>query len=136
MALRVSDEEFRVYLTKMGRTVIDRLSAPPPKPSKYRNQRVTIDGENFASKGEAQRWQELRTMQAAGLIADLKRQVRFTIHINGYDICAYIADFVYFERGERVVEDFKGFRTEVFTLKKKLLYALYQIEIKEVTKRK
>ena len=44
----------------------------------------------------------------------------------------YLADFVYKENGKEVVEDTKGFRTEVYKIKKKLMAYIYQIEIKEV----
>lgn len=36
------------------------------------------------------------------------------------------------ERGARIVEDVKGFKTPVYRLKKKLVEALYGIQIREV----
>ena len=46
--------------------------------------------------------------------------------------CSYIADFCYIRNGETVVEDAKGYRTEVYRIKKKLMLERYGIQIKEV----
>lgn len=59
--------------------------------------------------------------------------------INGKKKCVeravkYVADFVYFdkEKGELVVEDVKGVKTDVYKLKRKLMRSIYGIEIQEV----
>ena len=44
----------------------------------------------------------------------------------------YIADFVSTEGGRRAVEDAKGYRTDVYKLKRRLMAELLGIEIKEV----
>lgn len=70
-------------------------------------------------------------MQAAGAIRQLRRQVSIEvapgITYRGERIRAiqYIADFVYEENGETVVEDAKGFATKDWKLKWKLLKARY-----------
>ena len=108
------------------------------KESKYKNKKTTVDGIEFDSKKEAKRYQELLLMQRAGIITDLKRQVpyvlvpAFNLNKKRYRAMTYIADFVYKENGKEVVEDAKGFRTEVYKIKKKLMAYLYQIDIKEV----
>ena len=45
----------------------------------------------------------------------------------------YIPDFVYFDKKEKktIYEDVKGAKTEVYKLKKKILYWRHGIEIKE-----
>ena len=43
----------------------------------------------------------------------------------------YVADFVYYENGELVVEDTKGYRTELYKLKKRMVAELYDVEIRE-----
>ena len=48
------------------------------------------------------------------------------IEIGGTLICTYKADFVYFARNRRVIEDVKGYRTPLYRLKKKLVEALYR----------
>ena len=110
------------------------------KRQKYGNSKVTIDGIRFDSKREAQRWQELRLMERAGRITDLRRQVKFVLipSQRGEDgkviekQVAYIADFVYLKDGRTVVEDSKGYRTEVYRLKKKMMLYFFHIRIQEV----
>lgn len=104
------------------------------KGPKYRNRAVTVDGVRFDSTKEYRRWVELVGMQAAGAISGLRRQVRIPVRINGVVVCRYVADAVYQENGRRVVEDTKSAFTRklpVYRLKKKLLAALYGIEVRE-----
>lgn len=100
--------------------------------SKYRNQPTTIDGVTFPSKKEAARWIELRLLQKAGLISDLRRQVKFDLAVNGTKVCAYWADFTYIENAALVVEDTKSSatKTPVFRLKAKLMAAIHGITIR------
>ncbi len=98
------------------------------RPSKYRNTRTN----GFASKKEAARYEVLRLLEAAGQIHDLKTQVRLAIVIAGVKVCTYIADFSYRnEVGFLVHEDVKGYRTDIYRLKKKLVKAVLGIEILE-----
>lgn len=120
MSDRVTVEEYRV-LTGQAK----------PKPSKYRNTPVTVDGIRFDSKKEAHRWHQLQLELAAGKIKKLRRQVRFSIAWEGEHICFYVGDFVYERDGRRCVEDTKGKRTEVYVLKRKLMRICLGIEIIE-----
>lgn len=103
--------------------------------SKYHNRKE--DG--FDSRKEQRRYQELQLMQRAGEIKELQRQVRFHLLPNQYrnGKCIlrgsdYIADFTYRLRdGTFVVEDAKGFQTDVYKLKKKLMYEKFGILIHE-----
>lgn len=99
--------------------------------SKYGNRRTTIDGITFDSAKEALRWQELRLLEAAGEIRNLARQARYRLEVNGAKVCDYVADFTYDEGDTFVVEDVKGRRTPVYSLKKKLMKAIHGIEIRE-----
>ena len=101
--------------------------------SKYHAKKETVDGITFASKHEAKRYRELKLLERAKAISDLQLQVTFPLVRKseyGREI-KYIADFVYYEDGKLVVEDTKGFRTDVYKLKKRLMAELYGIEIKE-----
>lgn len=98
--------------------------------NKYGNIKAEADGMLFASKAERGRWMDLRLMEKAGEIKELQRQVKYPLEVNGMHICDYIADMVY-EKGGLVVEDVKGYRTEIFKLKKKLMLACHGIEVKE-----
>lgn len=93
-----------------------------------------------ASKKEHDRAGQLRLLQQAGLISDLREQVSFTVIPTQRDAdgklietCTrYIADFVYKDReGNTVVEDTKGFRTPEYIMKRKLMLKEYGIRIKE-----
>jgi len=103
--------------------------APKKSKSKYFAKRVEYDGIVFDSKLEAARYKILKRHEEAGEITDLEVQVDFpcVITVEGKDkkICSYVADFRYKRDGEVVVEDTKGIITQVFTLKKKLVEALY-----------
>lgn len=114
------------------------LVARSGKPSKYRNEPVVIDGIRFDSKREAARWAELQLMLKAGLIANLRRQVRFALHVvNGAHVADYVADHVYYdyERGCEVVEDVKSPATAadpLYRLKNRMFEAEYRMPIYEV----
>lgn len=108
--------------------------------SKYRNKKVMYDGIKFDSIAEKNRYIELKLLERAKKITDLKLQVPFVL-LDKYEIngkkrqgIKYIADFVYIdiEKGKYVVEDTKGMRTEVYKIKKKLFENKYGMEIVEV----
>lgn len=104
------------------------------KKSKYHNEKVVKDGLIFDSEREYKRWCELRLMEKAGVIADLKRQVKYQLipAQEGERACNYVADFVYTEKGKTVVEDAKGCRTKEYVIKRKLMLWLHGIRIVEV----
>lgn len=105
--------------------------------SKYRNQPVTEDGHRFDSKAEHRRYLELKLLVAAKEISRLDVHPRFEIEVKGYFICHYEADFAYFDEREqqRIVEDVKGMRTDVYRLKAKLMRACHGITVREVPAR-
>jgi hypothetical protein len=93
--------------------------------------KAEADGQLFASKQERGRWMDLRLEEKAGAIKDLKRQVVYPIEVNGLKVCDYIADFQYERDGRMVTEDAKGYRTDIFKLKSKLMRAVHGIEVLE-----
>lgn len=109
--------------------------------TKYRAKPVVIDGIRFASKAEGKRYGELKALEAAGQIKGLSLQPRYPIEVNGVKICTYVADFLYMEKARvdpqhgqlwvPVTEDTKGFKTPMYRLKKKLVKAVYGIDIRE-----
>ena len=108
--------------------------------SKYGNRKIiTADGK-FDSMKEYKRWCELKLLQRAGEIVNLHRQVKFGLippqRIDGKLVekgVTYIADFTYFQMdGTFVVEDAKGFRTDVYKIKKKLMLQVHGIRVQEV----
>lgn len=100
---------------------------------KYGNMRTVVDGFEFQSKAEAARYSQLKLLQKTGHIRGLELQPAFPVVIGGKKVCTYRADFAYFDREERVVEDVKGCKTPLYKLKKKLVEALYPgVVIREV----
>lgn len=51
--------------------------------SKFRNVITELDGFKFASKKEARRYGELRMLERAGKLSDLKIQPAFPLDVNG-----------------------------------------------------
>lgn len=101
------------------------------KERKYRNQPEVVNGIKFASKKEAARYGYLGLLVKQGIITDLELQPRYPIIINGIKVTTYVADFRYKQYGKTVVEDTKGYKTDVYKIKKKLMSAVHGIEIEE-----
>ena len=120
--------------------------------TKYHSRKVVVDGESFDSVKEYRRWCELKLLERAGAITELKRQVKFElIPVQRENVwnnakkcfgpgkviereCSYIADFVYRDNGTMrcVVEDTKGYKTKDYIIKRKLMLWVHGIRIKEV----
>ena len=119
--------------------------------SKYGN-RICRDeyGNRFDSAGELGRWRWLQMMERRGIIRDLQRQVQYELlpkvttfrqrqlktkvrleERQLFPAYSYIADFVYERDGKTIVEDFKGHRTDVYKLKRAMLYNKYGIKVFE-----
>lgn len=107
------------------------------RPHKYGATPVVIDGIRFPSKAEGERYAQLKLLQKAGEIYHLAVQPRFDLVINGVKCGFYKADFSYHvqdaEMSIGVVEDVKGRDTPVSILKRKIVTALYGVEIRLVT---
>lgn len=110
--------------------------------NKYGAKKVVVDGEVFDSRKEYYRWCDLRLLERAGKISDLKRQVKYVLipsqRQDGKLIereVSYIADFEYMENGMKVVEDVKGYKRgaayQLFSIKRKLMLHLFGIRVKE-----
>ena len=107
---------------------------------KYGNPKTYLDGICFDSRKEAKRYAELRLMERAGEISGLQIQVPFVLIPAQKDksgkvverAATYVADFVYNRAGQLVVEDAKGFRTDLYRLKRKLMLKIHGIRVVEV----
>ena len=120
--------------------------------SKYHNRKITRDGETFDSIKEYNRYCELKLLERAGEITELRRQVKFKLLPTMREpVCEmssqgvfkkgkviergvdYIADFVYKNKiGFEVVEDVKGVRTKEYILKRKMMLYFHHIRIEEI----
>lgn len=113
------------------------------KAPKYRNKKVVRDGLEFDSVKEWKRWTELLSLEREGAIQNLQRQVKYQLipsqKVNGKvaeRAVTYVADFVFEQDGEVVVEDVKGYRGggayQIFTIKRKLMLWIHHIRIREI----
>lgn len=122
-------------MSKMLRMTTQEYQARTVKRPKYGNKKKMVNGMEFDSTKEARRYQDLALMQEAGQIRSLRRQVPYGIYIKGQHICGWLADFVYEELIADIwrhrVEDTKGWKTDVYRLKKKLVEAEYGFKILE-----
>ena len=134
------------YVRRNPRAITPEISQiiadqKPEKRSKYGNNVFEAEGIIWDSKREYNRYCELRLMQRAGEISNLRRQVPFILQDkqSGIRAITYIADFVYDELGGNlmVVEDVKSEITKKipgYRIKKKMFLARYgkQYEFREV----
>jgi hypothetical protein len=106
------------------RITADQYRERYAKPSKYKN-RKTVDG--YDSRLEKKRHSELKWLEKLGVITNLQWQAPFVLQEKqkGLRAIKYIADFVYERDGKTVVEDTKGYQTEVSKLKMKLFAVKY-----------
>ena len=120
--------------------------------SKYGSRKTIVDGISFDSKKEASRYRELLLLERAGKIWNLRRQVKYVLIPAQYENpdsptksgrgkclereCSYVADLVYdvpmVPEPIEIVEDTKGFRTEAYKIKRKMMLYMHGIRINEV----
>lgn len=107
--------------------------------SKYKSVKETVDGHTFHSKREARRYRELKLLQNSGEIQNLELQPKFKFTIDGRPVliksegfpngrqASYSADFRYWDNRRQaiVVEDAKGFKTDIYKLKKALVETMW-----------
>lgn len=113
------------------------------KKTKYHNIKVTFAGITFDSKREFQRWKELKLLERAGEIRDLKVHPKFPLmcgtvpikirsgRYHGGRKISYFADFSYIDKKthERIVEDVKGMDTAISRLKRGIVEAQYGVQV-------
>lgn len=146
--LRFTPEQLREHQQRIGRQLAaqeaEEKKITPQKPvkqvepSKHRNKIVMVDGIKFHSQREAARWQELKLLEAAGKITELRRQVPFvlmaSVILDGRKKpdWRYFADFAYLMGGVLIVEDCKNEflrKDGVFRAKRHALKLFHGIEI-------
>jgi len=92
------------------------IKKPLVKKSKYGNRKVVIDGITFDSIGEGNRYSELRILEKKGDIQNLTCHMKFNLEAG----ITFKPDFVYDQNNKTIVEDYKGFVTESYKLRRKL----------------
>ena len=128
-------EDLPLHLQEQAKAKLNQYE----KKSKYYAEKTEIDGIKFDSAKESKRYANLKLLERAGVIENLKLQPRFLLQegftYNGHKErkIEYVADFQYERNGQTIVEDVKGMKTEVYKLKRKLfLYKYRDIVFREV----
>lgn len=138
MSLRFKHEsEVPAHLLK--RPAATRFDLPGPKRRKYGNEPVVVDGQKFDSKWQANRYGELKQMEAAGLITCLQLEPSFGLHVKGERIGSINPDFMYRRDGVTVIEDTKSPATatkDLWVWKRRHFSIEYGMEITHVVKRR
>lgn len=117
--------------------------------NKYHASKLTTTEGTFDSRKEYNRWCELKLLERAGKISRMCRQQEFTLvpeqrepdvvgprggvkrgKVLERPVC-YVADFLYVQDGQIIVEDSKGMRTPEYIIKRKLMLHIYGIRILE-----
>lgn len=135
---RIKNARIKEVVPKINSLVLEEKQQEQDKKSKYRANKCVVDDIEFDSEKEASRYTELKLLEKAGVITELRLQVPFVLQdafeINGEKIQAikYIADFTYYENGKLVIEDVKGIKTPVYNMKKKMFMYKYKQYIREV----
>jgi hypothetical protein len=126
------------------------------KGAKYNNTKVEFDGLKFDSKKEMLRYMALKDAESKGIISDLQTQVKYELipavteeyveHLKTKDriktrtvqlAITYKCDFAYIKDNQLVIEDVKAspkMLPKEYILKKKMLFALKGLRIKEIYK--
>jgi hypothetical protein len=116
--------------------------APRSKFGNVKTEGMDKDGNliMFDSGAEAMRNRDLVLMEKAGMVRDLRRQVRYELvpKQKGERAVVYVADFVYVDvtSGLEITEDVKGKLTKDYIIKRKLMREKHGITILETTMRK
>jgi hypothetical protein len=126
----VSLDEYRVLVNQERKAASEKRSAN--RNGKYNAIRTNYDGISFDSKGECERYKQLKYLESIGEILNLRLKIVHKLICNDVHICSYESDFEYDEKdGTHIVEDYKGFRTKEFKIKSKLMLALKGISVLE-----
>ena len=125
---RISLEEYKALLAKSESR------------SKYNNRKADFKGETFDSIKERDYYILLLEREKRGEVRHINRQYKIEIQPSFIDrdgkkirAITYLADFYYYDKLRKawIVTDVKGYKTDVYRLKKKLL-AFKGIYIEEV----
>ena len=104
------------------------------------NKAVCAQGHLHDSRKECIRCNELHLLQRAKQISGLEVQKKFSLvparkypNMKNERSLDYIADFVYVDAASKkmIVEDCKGYKTEIYKIKKKLMYERFGYLINE-----
>lgn len=94
---------------------------------KYNASTQSYNGRTYHSKKECAYAMRLDLLKKAKEIKDWKPQAKIDIRVNGVHICNHFVDFeVTLNNGVKEWHEVKGFATDVWLLKRKLVEALFE----------
>lgn len=102
--------------------------------AKAEKRRVRVDGVSFKNRRQADMFLELKALERAGKISDLKPHARFPLVVTGLRgkelVDTYTATFSYTRDGETVLVD-TDWETDVRRLQKRLVEVLLGLEVQD-----
>lgn len=120
-----SVEDYKNFASKSQGTRQERNRGK----SKYRANKVSVDGHTFDSQKEADYYEELKLRLKAGEIDGFCLQPTFILAPS----LKYKADFIVFNKEQKPdVVDVKGFKTKEYIAKKKVFEDKFNLKIKEI----
>jgi len=123
--MRITEEDFAKMMMQKGKP----SSPQPPKPTKFHSVMEECDNVKFQSKKEARYYRELKARVFAKEVAYFLRQVPFDL-VGGI---RYRVDFMeVWTDGSIHWIDVKGFKTQTYKMKRRMVEASYPIKIIEV----
>jgi hypothetical protein len=123
--MRLTEEQYKEFLERNNKT----SPKTKPKKSKYHNKKVKIDGHVFDSIKESEYYNELKLRLKAEDIFGFCIQPIFILT----NSISYRPDFIVWNvDGSVEIIDTKGFKTDVYKIKKKLFEEKFNLKIKEI----
>lgn len=94
--------------------------------NKYNAKTSLYNGRSYHSRKEASYAETLDWLKKSGEIKDCKPQKKIEISVNGKHICNHYVDFeVYYNDGHIEWHEVKGFATNEWILKRRLIEAIF-----------
>lgn len=144
----VDETDINIVLSKpsVERKKVKRIKTPKTdnvpekglkKGNKYHAKKTLYKGDEYDSKKEAEYAMQLDDLKTQGKIISWNRQVKMPIEVNGTYCGFYKLDFlVVYDDGHKEYIDIKGYKKSMgyayFRLKKRIIEAIYCIEITEI----
>ena len=102
--------------------------------NKYGAHKHEYNGRVYHSIKEANYAAELDLLIKAGEVSEWTPQFKIDLKANGRHICTYIPDFlVTLPDGSQELHEVKGYMTETYRIKRKILEATYLYDHPEIT---
>lgn len=96
------------WLFPSGEIVPNRTFDDKELKTAFNLQMMSFGAEFFHSIHEAEVYLKRLQMEKLGLISELEKQYKLSLHVNGVEVFSFKIDFSYIKDGKRVIEDAKG----------------------------